>query len=238
MLLVFLSAKSKSNTTRGGEVFRAARQSDPEVDSGVFTGPNKRQFLPMKPGRVYVKRKGNGAVFIGSKLDDAQQDALFYDSIQPDGYEIIFIDDKGERLPEIPPPIPSDSIFRAESIQRQETVPTQTWNSQAENTEQNSVQVPQSEVEDHDLIHPNDEDFGAFLESLSTEELRAFEKFVREEISEPVQTHQAFEVQIAAEFREQLGFEDEDDLQRFFTENPELATYLNKYLIPKNEDSK
>ena len=72
-------------------------------------------------------------------------------------------------------------------------------------------------------------------------------------INEPIQTPQAFEAQIEAEFREQLfqadltqameklnrlGVENEDDIRRFFDENPELATHLQKYLMPTNEDSK
>ena len=93
----------------------------------------------MKPGRVYVKRKENGAVFIGSKLNDAQQDALFYDGIHPDGYEIIFIDNNGERLPEISPPIFSDNGFGTESIQLQEDVPIQTSDVQPENFEEKNA---------------------------------------------------------------------------------------------------
>ena len=233
------------------EVFRNAIQSDPEVNSGVFTGPNKQKFLPMKPGRVYVKRKENGAVFIGSKLDDDQQNALFYDGIQPDGYEISFIDDNGERLPEILPPILSDSVLETENIQLQEDIPTQIWDIQAEHVEENNGQMPQNEVEAHELTSDIDEDFDAFLESLSVDEFKALEKFMMEEFSEPVQTPQALDPQIETELRKQFSHTDitqaleklnrfgvEEGTRKLFDENPELATYLQKHLMPKNEDSK
>ena len=233
------------------EVFRNAIQSDPGVNSGVFTGPNKQKFLPMKPGRVYVKRKENGAVFIGSKLDDAQQDALFYDGVQPDGYEIIFIDDNGERLPEIPPPILSDSVLETENIQRQEDMPTQIWDIQAEHVEENNGQMLQNEVEAHELTSDINEDFDAFLESLSVDEFKALEKFMMEEFNEPVQTPQALDTQIETELRKQFSHTDitqaletlnrfgvEEGTRKLFDENPELATYLQKHLMPKNEDSK
>lgn len=94
--------------------------------------------------------------------------------IHPDGYEIIFIDDNGERLPDIPPPILSDSLFETENIQLQEDMPTQIWDIQTDQVEEKNVQILQSEVEEYELTN----------------------------------------------------------------ENPELATSLQKYLMPKNEDAK
>ena len=124
------------------------------------------------------------------------------------------------------------------STQPKEDMPTQTWNIQAENIEETPAQTPQIEVEVDTPTLPNDADFETFLEPLSPAELRTFEKFLMEEISEPVQTPKAFETKIVDELREQFGFQDEDDLQRFLTENPELTTYLQKHLKLKNKDSK
>ena len=233
------------------EVFRNAIQSDPEVNSGVFTGPNKQKFLPMKPGRVYVKRKENGAVFIGSKLSDAQQDDLFYNGIHPDGYEIIFIDDNGERLPEIPPPMLSDSVLETENIQLQEDMSTEIWEIQADHVEEKNAQILQNEVEEYGLTSDIDEEFDAFLESLSTDDLKALEKFMMEGFSESVQTPQALDTPIETELRKQFSQADiteameklkrfgvEEGTRKLFDENPEFATYLQKHLMPKNEDSK
>ena len=233
------------------EIFRNAIQSDPEVNSGVFTGPNKQKFLPMKPGRVYVKRKENGAVFIGSKLGDAQQDDLFYNGIHPDGYEIIFIDDNGERLPEMPPPMLSDSVLETENIQLQEDTSTEIWEIQAEQVEEKNVQILQSEVEEYGLTSDIDEEFDAFLESLSTDDLKALEKFMTQGFSESVQTPQALDTPIETELRKQFSQADitqameklnrfgvEEGTRKLFDENPELARYLQKHLMPKNEDAK
>ena len=47
---------------------RTATQADPTVSGGLFIGPGQEVFLPAKPGRVYVKRTGTGAVFLANHL--------------------------------------------------------------------------------------------------------------------------------------------------------------------------
>ncbi|RKU24542.1 hypothetical protein C6499_16515 [Candidatus Poribacteria bacterium] len=71
------------------EQVRSVMRADPGVTGGFFTGEDKRTFLPAKPGRVYVKRQGTGAAFLGETLDETQQFDLLYNGITPEGYEVI-----------------------------------------------------------------------------------------------------------------------------------------------------
>ena len=85
---------------------KAARQSDPSVFGGLFTGPDKRTYLPGRANRVYVQRKGRGAFFHGAPLTEKQQWDIMLQGKHPEGYEIIYIDENGTVLSEPPPPIP------------------------------------------------------------------------------------------------------------------------------------
>ena len=50
-----------------------ARQIDPEVFGGLFTGSDKCTYLPGRPDRVYVERKGSATFFHGPPLTEKQQ---------------------------------------------------------------------------------------------------------------------------------------------------------------------
>ena len=81
-----------------------AKQEDPSVVSGLFTGPDDRTFLPYTDGRVYVERFETGAFFFGKELSDEQQlDVMLYGK-HPEGYDIVYIDENGTILSEVPPP--------------------------------------------------------------------------------------------------------------------------------------
>ena len=84
----------------------AARQIDPNVFGGLFTGPDNRTYLPGRANRVYVERKGRGAFFHGAPLTEKQQWDIMLQGKHPEGYEIIYIDENGTILSEPPPPIP------------------------------------------------------------------------------------------------------------------------------------
>lgn len=81
-----------------------AKQEDPSVVSGLFTGPDDRTFLPYTDNRVYVERFETGAFFFGEELSNAQQlDIMLYGK-HPEGYDIVYIDENGTILSEVPPP--------------------------------------------------------------------------------------------------------------------------------------
>ena len=84
---------------------QAARQSDPEVFGGLFTGPDGRTYLPGRANRVYVERKGSATFFLGAPLTMLQQGMITLLGIHPRGYEIIYIDENGTILSKRPRPI-------------------------------------------------------------------------------------------------------------------------------------
>ena len=84
---------------------QAARQSDPEVFGGLFTGPDGRTYLPGRADRVYVERGKKSAFFHGAPLTELQQVMITLLGIHPRDYEIIYIDENGTILSKRPRPI-------------------------------------------------------------------------------------------------------------------------------------
>ena len=84
----------------------AARQIDPDVFGGQFMGPDGQTYLPGRPGRVYVERTEGGGSFYGTPLTNKQIGDILYKGKHPEGYEIIYIDENGSILSEVPPPVP------------------------------------------------------------------------------------------------------------------------------------
>ena len=107
---------------------RAAKQIDPDVNGGLFTGPDMEIFLPAKPGRVYVKRvQETGAMFFGESLDKAQEFDLLHKGIEPQGYEVIYIDENGEHLAEAPPPISREVLIERLTLPPDGWMPPEGW---------------------------------------------------------------------------------------------------------------
>ncbi len=159
------------------EQFRAAIEADPDVDGGFFTGPGKQTFLPTAPGRVYVKRKGRGTVLFGERLDEAEETALIYQGIHPTGYEIIYIDDNGQRLAKTPPPPTLENVSETstpapEDMQRLREVSSRKDALKTEEipleTQQNEVYQPRRDIDE----------FDQFLESLNDADFIEFEKLL------------------------------------------------------------
>ncbi len=84
---------------------QAARQIDPEVFGGLFTGPDGRTYLPGRANRVYVERKGSATFFHGPPLTELQHGMITLLGIHPKGYEIIYIDKNGTILSKRPRPL-------------------------------------------------------------------------------------------------------------------------------------
>lgn len=84
---------------------QAARQIDPEVFGGLFTGPDGRTYLPGRPDRVYVERGRKSASFDGAPLTMLQECMIILFGIAPKGYELIYIDENGTILSKRPRPL-------------------------------------------------------------------------------------------------------------------------------------
>jgi hypothetical protein len=223
------------------EQFRAAIEADPDVDGGFFTGPGKQTFLPTAPGRVYVKRKGRGTVLFGERLDEAQQTALIYQGIPPEGYEIIYIDDNGQRLAKPPPPLTLENVsetstYTAEDVPlRRDVSPPQAGLKTEEiplETQQNAADPPRRDLDD----------FDQFLESLDDEAFIEFEKFLTREGPAAFQAYNFTEKQIERVLSEALTPErlesaldivnsdaPQEGLRRLAAEDSELAEFLQKH---------
>ena len=106
---------------------RTATQADPTVSGGLFMGPGQEVFLPAKPRRVYVKRTGTGAVFFGESLDTTQEFNLLYKGIEPEGYELIYIDENGKHLAQAPPPISREDMIKELTLPPDGWIPPEGW---------------------------------------------------------------------------------------------------------------
>lgn len=189
------------------EQIRAAVKEDPGVSGGIFTGADKKIFLSTKIGRVYVKRKNLGAVFFGERLDENQMNALLYEGIHPKGYEVIYIDDEGNHLSEIPPPITMWDLLGSRRLPSQEeTISDETrYSDSTTQTEVQPAGIQQDQLYKHMLSI--DQDFEKLLEPLSdnkSNEHIDFEKFLTEKFPKNEQMHQILDVEVEAYLREQF----------------------------------
>ena len=182
------------------EQFRAAIQADPQVSGGFFTGPDKHTFLPTKEGRVYVKRKGMGTVFLGEPLDEHQQNALLFEGLHPEGYEVIYIDDNGHRLTEPPPLLTLDIMLDTTPLAPQEdaTLEAEQETIDTSQTEEKTTDIPQNEGDEP--MSPLDDDYTQFLDSLSLRELVELQRFLTQGFPETLPEQPLFEQHLKNEF--------------------------------------
>ena len=223
------------------EQFRAAMQADPEVNGGFFTGPGKQTFLPTVPGRVYVKRKGRGTVFFGEPLDETQQTALIYQGIPPTGYEIIYIDDNGQRLVKPPRPLTLENVSETPTY-APEDVPMLIEVSPPKDTLE-TEEIP-VETQQNAAYKPGRHmnDFDQFLESLNDEAFIEFEKLLTEGFPAEFQEYNFSEKQIERVLTESFTperlqyarevvnrYTPQEGLRRLAEEDSELAELLKKH---------
>ncbi len=238
------------------EQFRSAIQADSEVDGGFFTGPDKRKFLPAKPGRIYVKRKEMAIVLIGEKLDDALADTLFYEGIHPEGYEIIYIDDNGDRLTENSLPMLDDQdAYAKNSLSLQERIPLETQNTEdvlqtdGMDIEEKLVVKQQNKVNEPTTLI--EKGFQLFLDSLSDNELVEFEKMLTEEFQEFTRKDEISDAQIETDFNELFTparlsrakeildrSEPKEGISILLSKDPQFVTQMNEYLLRRKRSKK
>ncbi len=182
------------------EQFRAAIQADSEVTGGFFTGPDKRKFLPTKKGRVYVKRKGMGTVFLGERLDEDQQKALLFEGRPPAGYEVIHIDHKGYPLTEVPPLLTLENVSETPISSAQEDAILEVeWHAKdTSQTEGKMIENQQNRV--YEPVPPLDDDFDQFLDSLSLDEPVELERLLTRAFSDTLPEQHLFEGHLENEF--------------------------------------
>ncbi len=98
---------------------REVKQSNASVDNWTTIGEN---VLPSTPGRMYVQRSGTDASIasmsssvtrnesgkiteiVGPRLSEKQRFELLYRGIEPEGWEVVYVDEKGNVLNDAPLP--------------------------------------------------------------------------------------------------------------------------------------
>ncbi|RKU09861.1 hypothetical protein C6501_14825 [Candidatus Poribacteria bacterium] len=224
------------------EQLRAAVKEDPDVSGGLFAGTDKRIFLPTKIGRVYVKRKKLGAVFFGESLDANQINALLYEGIHPKGYEVIYIDDNGKHLTEIPPPITlQDLLGNTELFSQKDTISVEAVHS--EETLQTQAQpIERQQDELYEYMLSSDDKSNEHIE---------FEKTLTKKFSKDEQVYQISDVDMEVYLREQFSstrfnsametlnrYGLEEGLHKLFDEDSELALELERYILNRKPSQK
>ncbi len=89
-----------------------ASQQDPTIDGGIILGYN---FYPTYANKktLYVKRRSTGATTFGDDISNGQLFNLLFRGINPEGFEVIYLDSEWDMLPEKPPPITKEEVINA-----------------------------------------------------------------------------------------------------------------------------
>ncbi len=92
--------------------FSRAIDADPSIDGGMFIGDN---FYPTHIDKktVYVKGRETGATFFGSELTLEEEFNIIFRGIEPDGYDVVYIDDDGKQMSGKPEPITQEDFLNA-----------------------------------------------------------------------------------------------------------------------------
>ena len=85
------------------------RVTDEPISGGFFIGD---KFLPFYRDRavVYVQRHDSGAQYTGTKLNAEQRFNLIFRAVEPEGIEVIYIDELGNQLSEKPEPVTREEV--------------------------------------------------------------------------------------------------------------------------------
>ncbi len=187
-------------------------RADPEIIGGTWIGD---KHLPNYLNReiTYVQRNeyGTGAAFIGSSLTDTQQFNLLFRGIEPEGIEIIYIDESGEHLAEKPTPITREE-FRSLVVEGETLPPEEWWD-------------PNAPI-------PDSEDFGKFLPPKRTGvESDSRKQLAREEFENASEEFERQAVEVARQSEFKQFMQEIRQLDKFSTmSNAEITSELEKQL--------
>ena len=107
-------------------------RTDNNITGGVSVGnPDNRTHLPFYHDRkiTYVKRSKSevsfSSVFMGTPLTEPQKFNLLFKGIEPEGIDIVYVDELGKRFEEKPPPITREEFLNLMPVD--ETPPPEDW---------------------------------------------------------------------------------------------------------------
>lgn len=87
-----------------------AEQADPEVSGGFFFDDRPDVFLPAKKNRLYVNRDFDSMKTWGPILTTKQHFDLLHRGVEPEGWEVIYLDEDYNVLSEEPPHITRETV--------------------------------------------------------------------------------------------------------------------------------
>lgn len=236
-------------------------RTDHNITGGVSVGnPNNRTHLPFYHDRniTYVKRSKSevsfSSVFMGTPLTETQKFNLLFKGIEPEGIDIIYVDELGKRFEEKPPPITREEFLNFMPVD--ETPPPEDWwnldapasddfgqNIQKNDTEltrdvhvqqaEAALQVEQEKFQQvlrqfEEFSNMSDAEFKVEIERLLTLQLPELpsNENIEQEIVEKVAPKQITPERFekALEIINQYG--PEEGLRKIAMDDPELAKYF------------
>lgn len=222
-----LSARFIEDRIRDYGQLKAAVDADPRVIGGYHEKDGR--FLPIIPGRVYIQLErnedgGHSMGVMGEELTEEQKFNIFYRGIEPQGYEVIYLDASYDTLQEPFQPLTP-----------KEVLPPEKYEEYLQRKKQKQDNLPIFE-EDREFLNENTdwnngfEDFKKRVESERAEFERAeFERVVLREEQE-AQFTQAMETLVR--WSSMSDAEIVAELEKMFT--PEgVANQLQEQLISK-----
>jgi hypothetical protein len=89
-----------------------AAAEDPNSTGGMIFGYN---FYPTYANKktLYVERRTTGATTFGDEISNEQLFNLIFRGIDPEGFEVIYLNSEWNPLPEKPPPVTKEEVFNA-----------------------------------------------------------------------------------------------------------------------------
>ena len=110
--------------------FHNARRADERIHFVGLAGSNNETELPFYVGRTmtYVQRRSDSdyqVLYMGASLTEKQKFDLQFRGIEPEGIEIIYIDEMGKTLEEKPPPFKREEFRKM--MEEGEKPPSKEW---------------------------------------------------------------------------------------------------------------
>ncbi len=194
--------------------FHNARRADERIHFLGLAGSNNETELPFYVGRkmTYVQRKSDYRVsYIGASLTREQQFGLLFRGIEPEGIEIIYLDEMGKTLEKKPPPFKREE-FRKMLAEGENPPPEEWW--------------------DKDAPIPDSEDFEEFLPPERTDaELDAQKRRAREEFERAREEFERHVEEVGRQPEFEQFMREVRQLEKFATmSDAEIAAELEKQL--------
>ena len=208
-----------------------AADTNPTIDGGMIIGYN---FYPIYANKktLYVKRRTTGAMTFGDDISNEGLFNLIFRGINPEGFEVVYLDSEWDPLPEKPPPITREEFINA-SFDR--------WLTSTEHKESDWVPPMLQLQEEFDSLFETSEDTEPDLRNARAEAAANAAKAEFEQVRKEAERlatladaelEAEFERMLSATLLQELALEHSNtDLRRSFTPErlAEALSLLNQH---------